>query len=33
MSPYAVPVGLLLSSCPSCAGVVVAREVAKDEKH
>jgi len=33
MSPYTVPLSLLLSSCALCAGVATAGEVAKDEKH
>jgi len=33
MSPYAVPLSLLLSSCASCVKVAAAGEIAKDEKH
>jgi len=33
MSPYAVPLSLLLSSCTSCVRVAAAGEVVKDERH
>jgi len=33
MSPYAVPLSLLLSSCTSCVRVAAAGEVSKDKKH